>query len=224
DDNNHGSGGGNSDGSGGICDGDGTSDYYYYYDDDTSDDIDGEDYGGSCGNGEQKSFFHGMDTKEQEIFTLINNHRRQYGLPSLLPSDNLAYVAHTHAIDIIDNSPDVNGGNMHSWSNKGKWRPVKYTPDHQQAHLMWSKPSEISNYKFNGFEISFGYAQNVRKTMTISPTEAFNSWKNSPGHNGVMIQLGTFQNTPMKAMGVGVYKGYACVWFGQQIDTYPAPS
>ncbi|CAF1562147.1 unnamed protein product, partial [Rotaria sordida] len=50
DDNNHGSGGGNSDGSGGICDGDGTSDYYYYYDDDTSDDIDGEDYGGSCGS------------------------------------------------------------------------------------------------------------------------------------------------------------------------------
>ncbi|CAF1261507.1 unnamed protein product [Didymodactylos carnosus] len=165
-----------------------------------------------------------MDAKEKEIFTLINAHRQRYGLSLLQPSVNLAHVAYTHAIDIIDNSPDVNGGNMHSWSNKGKWKPVTYTSDHRYAHLMWSKPSEISNYKFNGFEISFGYAQNVRKTMTVDPTVAVNSWKNSPGHNDVMIQQGSFASTPMKAMGVGVYKGYACVWFGQQLDTYPAPS
>ncbi|CAF4656766.1 unnamed protein product [Rotaria sp. Silwood2] len=89
---------------------------------------------------------------------------------------------------------------------------------------MWSKPSEISNYKFNGFEISFGYAQNVRKTMTVNPTVAVDSWKKSEGHNNVIIQQGAFKNTSMKAMGAGVYKGYACVWFGQQADTYPAPA
>lgn len=40
-----------------------------------------------------------------------------------------------------------------------------------------------------------------------------------------MIEQGAFSNVQLKAMGVGVYyKGYAGVWFGQQIDTYPAPS
>ncbi|CAF3919757.1 unnamed protein product, partial [Rotaria sp. Silwood1] len=179
----------------------------------------------SKGDNETKSsLFYGMDAKEKDIFTRINQHRRQYGLPSLEPSVNLAYVAHTHAVDVVENSPDVNGGNMHSWSNKGKWKPVTYTPDHRYGQLMWSKPSEISNYKFNGFEISFGPSNRLRETSTVNPTEAVNCWKNSPGHNAVMVQQGIFHHPPMKAMGVGVYKGYACVWFGQEKDTFPAPS
>ena len=164
-----------------------------------------------------------MNAVEYKIFTLINSHRQQHGLPSLQASVNLAYVAHTHAADVVENNPDVNGGNMHSWSNKGNWKPVTYTPDHRYGQLMWSKPSEISNYKFNGYEISFGYGKDVRKTVTMDPDEAVRGWKNSPGHNSVMIQQSAFSNTPMKAMGVGVYKGYACVWFGQELDTYPAP-
>ncbi|CAF1293035.1 unnamed protein product [Rotaria sp. Silwood1] len=116
-----------------------------------------------------------MDATEKEIFTLINNHRQQYGLPSLEPSINLAYVARTHAVDVVENNPDVCGGNMHSWSNKGKWKPVRYTSDHQHAQLMWSKPSETSNYKFHGFEISSGHSGSLRKTTTVNPTEALNS-------------------------------------------------
>ena len=65
-----------------------------------------------------------MNAKEKEIFTLINYHRQQHGLPLLEPSMNLAYVARIHSIDLVENNPDVNGGNMHSWSNKGKWKPV----------------------------------------------------------------------------------------------------
>ncbi|CAF0758619.1 unnamed protein product [Adineta steineri] len=176
------------------------------------------------GNEEQKTLFHGMDATEKEIFMLINKHRQHHGLPSLEPSVNLAYVAHTHAVDIIENNPDVAGGNMHSWSNKGKWKAVRYTPDHRQGQLMWSKPTEISNYKFNGFEISFGHLHPLRKTSSVTPTEAVNSWKSSSGHNAVMIQQGIWQHPPMKAMGVGVYKGYACTWFGQEKDTFPTPS
>ncbi|CAF1509318.1 unnamed protein product, partial [Adineta ricciae] len=93
-----------------------------------------------------------MNEVEQTIFTLINDHRENHGLPSLQPSANLAFVARTHAIDLVENEPDVDGGNMHSWSDKGNWKPVRYTRDHAQAHLMWSKPSEISNYKYTGYE------------------------------------------------------------------------
>jgi hypothetical protein len=39
----------------------------------------------------------------------------------------------------------------------------------------------------------------------------------------IIIQQDIFENAPMKAMGVGIYKGYVCEWFGQEVDTYPAP-
>ncbi|CAF0947352.1 unnamed protein product [Rotaria sordida] len=162
-----------------------------------------------------------MDAKEQELFTLINSYRQEKGLPAIKPSVNLAYVAHTHAIDVVENDPDVNGGNMHSWSDKGMWKPVIYTSDHAQAALMWSKPSEISNYKSAGYEIS--YAIGNRKTSTVDPTYALNAWKASSGHNDVIVQQGIWKDFPMKALGVGIYKGYACAWFGFEEDTYPPP-
>ncbi|CAF1234356.1 unnamed protein product [Rotaria sordida] len=171
----------------------------------------------------QNSLFYGMNAKETKIFTLINNYRRQLGLPSLQASANLAYVAHTHAVDVVENNPAVYGGNAHSWSNKGNWRPVIYTPDHRQAQLMWSKPSEISNYKYYGFEIAYGFSDYRNREMTVDPIEAVNSWIRSPAHKDVIIQRGAFQNTPMKAMGAGIYKGFACVWFGQQLDTFSPP-
>ncbi|CAF1075042.1 unnamed protein product [Rotaria sp. Silwood1] len=40
---------------------------------------------------------------------------------------------------------------------------------------MWSKPYEIRNFKFHGFEISFGHSGSLRKTTTVNPTEALNS-------------------------------------------------
>ncbi|CAF3805411.1 unnamed protein product [Rotaria sp. Silwood1] len=101
-----------------------------------------------------------MDATEKKIFTLINHHRQQYGLPSLEPSINLAYVARTHAVDVVENNPD---------------EPVRYTCDHRHAQLMWSKPYEIRNFKFHGFEISFGHSGSLRKTTTVNPTEALNS-------------------------------------------------
>jgi hypothetical protein len=53
---------------------------------------------------------------------------------------------------------------------------------------------------------------------------ALNGWIRSPAHHDVIIQRGVFHHPPMKAMGIGVYKGYACVWFRQEKDTYPALS
>ena len=171
--------------------------------------------------GRSTLLFHGMDPLEEKIFILVNEYRKERRLPLLKPSDNLAYVAHKHAVDFIENSPDVNGGNIHSWSDKGKWKPVKYTSDHRNAHLMWSKPLEISNYKSEGFEISYVLEPDIRNTTGVIADEVVNRWKVSPEQNNVIIQKGGW--VPMKAMGVGVYKGYACIWFGQEEDIYPDP-
>ena len=59
--------------------------------------------------------------------------------------------------------------------------------------------------------------------IQIDATTAVYMWKASPGHNAVMIQKDAFVNTPMLTTDVGVYKGYACVWFDQTRDTLPAP-
>ena len=100
----------------------------------------------------------------------------------------------------------------------------RYTSDHKQAGLIWSKPGEISNYKFAGYEISFGYGHDARKTHNINPVGTVQGWIHSKGHNDVMLERGAFKHTRMKVMGVGVYKGIANVWFGEELDTYPAPS
>jgi uncharacterized protein YkwD len=46
---------------------------------------------------------------------------------------------------------------------------------------------------------------------------ALESWKESSGHNAVIINQGIWKNQ-WNAIGVGVFKGFAVVWFGNEID------
>ena len=85
---------------------------------------------------------------------------------------------------------------------------------------MWNKPEEISSgsYTSNGYEISAsGYG---------SVQSALNGWKNSPGHNDVILNQGIWTNYPWQAMGVGTnfdneegYRFYF-VWFATAPDPY----
>ncbi|CAM4813643.1 unnamed protein product [Rotaria magnacalcarata] len=65
---------------------------------------------------------------------------------------------------------------------------------------------------------------NEKYAETQAYVKIINELEKRSGHNAVMIQQGALTSTPMKAMAAGVYKGYACVWFGQQVDTYPPSS
>ena len=76
---------------------------------------------------------------------------------------------------------------------------------------MWDKPDELTVYTGNGYEISHG------GSGTVSPTSALNGWKNSSGHNDVILNQGIW-TTPWGAMGVGIDGSYAHVWFGHQAD------
>ena len=156
--------------------------------------------------------------KEKELFDLINEYRQQSGLKAVPFSVSLTKVAQMHARDCVENNPDVNGGNMHSWSDKGPWKAVTYTSDHKQAKLMWSKPSELTSYKSEGFEISHGYVGNARKTTETTPKVALDGWKKSEGHNNVIVEKNAWKGTNFQALGVGMYKGYACCWFGKPKD------
>lgn len=157
-----------------------------------------------------------LSQEEASLYLAINEYRESLGLPKLSFSKSLTYVARTHVQDSNSNHPenlvDERGfkGNLHSWSYHPGWQGVVYTSDHKYAHLMWSKPSELTTYRGNGYEISAWASYN------INTKDALDMWKNSPGHNDVII--GAKAWSTLKTMGVGINGNYAHVWFGSNID------
>lgn len=159
--------------------------------------------------------------EEGQLLTLLNDYRNNNGLPDVATSKSLTAVAQWHVIDLHENNPasgtDPASGlacNLHSWSDQGNWSPVCYTSDHRYASGMWNKPREITNnaYNSNGYENAYGGGGNV------TASGAFNAWKNSPGHNAVILEQGIWSNIDWQAMSVGIYKNYAVLWFGELTD------
>jgi uncharacterized protein YkwD len=156
-----------------------------------------------------------LSQDEKQLAQLVNDYRKSLGLQELKISKSLTIVARTHVYDSNkyqpENGIDSRGikGNLHSWSANGDWTAVVYTSDHEYASLMWSKPSELTQYKSNGYEISAG-------GVTITPTTAFYTWKGSPGHNAVMTGQGSWSS--LTVMGVAIKQNYAHIWFGKESD------
>ena len=158
----------------------------------------------------------GLSEEEANLYYLINEYRESLGLSRLSFSKSLTKVARAHVKDSHDYTPrlqrDDRGiqGNLHSWSNNGNWRGGAYTPDHEHAEIMWDKPSELTDYKGAGYEIS------VYHSIGIDPKLALDLWKSSSGHNEVII--GDNDWSFITTMGVAMYKNYSHVWFGGDED------
>jgi uncharacterized protein YkwD len=157
-----------------------------------------------------------LTTEERKLYHLIMEYRAEKGLPDISLSPSLTFVAQTHVKDLVDNKPDQGSCNSHSWSAKGSWSPCCYTSDHAQAECMWSKPRELTSYKGNGYEIACG-SNDCCSDFEMTADYAFQSWKNSQLHNEVMVNEGIWTE-PWNAIGIGLYKGFAVVWFGMEPD------
>lgn len=155
-----------------------------------------------------------LNDEEQKMYDLIMEYRKEKGLPSIPLSPSLTFVAQTHAMDVLMNNPCIDSCSGHSWSDKGKWTPCCYTLDHAQAQCMWNKPRELTSYQADGYEIVTRYKTKEVKTRIMTAEDALANWKSSPGHNSVIINEGQWAIIDWKAIGIGIYKGYACVWFG----------
>jgi uncharacterized protein YkwD len=155
-----------------------------------------------------------VTSEEKKMYDLIMKYRKSKKLKSIPMSAALSKVAQAHARDLAENYDvsDNNPCNPHSWSDKGKWSGCCYTADHKQAACMWSKPKEIAGYEGNGYEIAY------YSSAGANAEEGLEGWKKSPGHNPVIVNLGTWKNTEWKAIGVGIYKEYGVVWFGELED------
>ena len=154
-----------------------------------------------------------LNNEESKLYNLIMEYRASKGLPEIALSKSLTFVAQTHVKDLENNHPDIGNCNMHSWSNKGDWTPCCYTSDHARAQCMWGKPSELTSYKGNGYEIAYGSSG-----LLVTALGALNGWKKSHGHNQVIINQGIWHDNNWKAIGIGIYKGFAVVWFGEERD------
>lgn len=170
------------------------------------------------------TFFSGILDKayltedEKELYKLIKEYRAENNLPEIPLSPSLSIVAQTHAKDLALNNPTSNNCNAHSWSAQGKWKKCCYSSDHKNAECMWLKPQELTNYKGYGYEIVTRYTNNDPE-LKITPSEALSSWKKSYWHNIIIVNKRSWKDMKWNAIGIGMYRGVASVWFGEEEDS-----
>ena len=155
-----------------------------------------------------------LSEEEFKLYGLIMDYRKDKGLATIPFSSKLTKVAQAHARDLAENYEfDVkNRCNPHSWSKRGKWTSCCYTADHAKAKCMWDKPKEIAAYNSPGYEIAY-YSSAGAKAK-----EGLVGWQKSPSHNPLLINTGIWEKVKWKAIGIGFYKEYGVVWFGQEED------
>lgn len=79
---------------------------------------------------------------------------------------------------------------------------------------MWDAPQRLgTSYPGNGYENAYGESGEYQ----ASAESAFSSWQSSRSHNDVILNRGIW-NDPWNAIGVGIYEGYAVLWFGKEPD------
>lgn len=155
-----------------------------------------------------------VSPEERKLYDLIMEYRKSKRLRPIPFSGKLTRVAQAHVHDLSEHFDYEHRGdcNPHSWSDKGAWTPCCYTPDHKQAPCMWNKPREIAGYEGDGYEIAF-YSSDGAEAE-----ESLDGWKNSPGHNPVIVNMGTWEKLEWKSIGIGIYGNYSVVWFGAEPD------
>ncbi|HMU82040.1 MAG TPA: caspase family protein [Leptospiraceae bacterium] len=152
--------------------------------------------------------------EEMQLHKLIMEYRAKNGLAAIPLSKSLTHVARTHVRDLASSKP-AGTCNMHSWSTGSQaWSGCCYTPDHAQSRCMWKKPGELTSFKGNGYEIAYGTSG-----YSATPAGALAGWKSSSGHNNVILNKDKWGSHPWQSVGVGMYGGYAVVWFAEESDT-----
>jgi len=148
-----------------------------------------------------------LTIEEKKLYDLIMKYRIDNGLSKIPLSASLTFVAQTHVKDLAENI----GYLTHAWSN------CRYIDsDKETFKCMWLKPRELTKYKGYGYECAHGGSGGY----LASAESAFNGWKNSFPHNAVILNQGIWNDNNWRAIGIGIYKGYAAIWFGEDFDNY----
>lgn len=147
------------------------------------------------------------------LFNMINDYRRTNNLPLIPLSRSLSFVAMVHASDLQANNAAISECGLHSWSDKGNWKPCCYARDHAQASCMSNKPKELTGYPGSGYEIAYWDEEQA------TPSGAMELWKSTVVSKNVFLNRDKWQSKKWKAMGVALLDGYAIVWLGDKADS-----
>ena len=165
-----------------------------------------------------------LSLQELQLYQMIMDYRAESGLPEIPLSADLTLVAGRHTLDTNENIWEAGvalpeGANFHSWSD------AYYYGDHRDPSVMWDTPERLgTDYPGYGFEIWAGGYSDI--------AEALEGWKNSDGHNTVIVNEGIWANVDWNAIGIGVLSdgstgggGFGnfggrvySVWFGREAD------
>jgi hypothetical protein len=79
---------------------------------------------------------------------------------------------------------------------------------------MHRKPREVTDgaYSYPGYENAY------ETSGEVNPKTAFDSWTDHTAHNDLILERGEWAGHDWLAMGVGIYEGYAVLWFGAADD------
>jgi hypothetical protein len=147
----------------------------------------------------------GLESEESKLYQLVNQYRVRNKLPQIPLSKSLTLVANRHARDLAENI----GYLTHGWSD------CPYDPnDSNTWHCMWNAPQRLRTaYPGRGYENGYGSPQG-----NVTAVSALESWKKSNLHNAVILNQGIWRNNRWKALGVGIYKGFCMLWFGEETE------
>jgi uncharacterized protein YkwD len=169
----------------------------------------------------EQGAFSCLSVDETELLLDLNAYRSAKRMPAIRNSRSLNKVARIHAIDLVDNLPELGKDqrgrecNLHSWSNEGFWSPVCYTADHASLARMLSKPREITSWLYTASAYENVYWTSA---SAVSPHRVLDTWKNSSKHNALILEEGRWQGSAWQALGVGIYRNVAVIWLGAMED------
>ncbi|MFN5182155.1 MAG: CAP domain-containing protein [Bacteroidota bacterium] len=148
--------------------------------------------------------------EEWRLYNLINEYRKSNGLEVIPFSSALTYVAQKHCQDMAYKLKTL----THGWSDC----PYE-SSDSKTYPCMWLKPQKLTTYKGYGYECAHGGSGGYVATAESS----LMGWKGSKPHNAVITNQGVWKDFKWKAIGVAILEGYACIWFGDEIDSEGPP-
>lgn len=145
----------------------------------------------------------GLEPKETKIYEKINEYRAQHDLPPISHSPSLTRLANRHVRDLAENIGLLTPG----WSN------CPYDPRNQNTwHCMWNAPQRLCTaYPSMAYEIAQANA------YKITADSAIQEWQRGSYANSLILNQGNW-SMPWNAIGIGVYKGYAVLWLGSELD------
>jgi|SRR5690554_4097874 len=165
-----------------------------------------------------------ISDNEKALYHAVNEYRGEHNLTPIPLSTSLTIVAQTHVRDLVENEPFDNAGNCnpHSWSDQGSWKSCCYNSG-KDGECMWNKPRELTSYDSDGYEIVMQWFNESKPNENVSAEDALQTWKKSTSHNNVILNKGMWKSSEWNAVGVGIYHGFAAIWFGTIPDSAGEP-